>query len=69
MDIGNEEEKADTKSVPLLPVLFVENGLDVLRFSEIFGVKEPSRKPIQKRATNRGMQSSELWDFFVGSII
>lgn len=69
MDIGNDEGKTDTRSVPPLPVLFVENGSEVLRFSEIFGVKEPSRKPTQQRSTNRGTWSFELCEFSFGCII
>ncbi|KAJ1696204.1 hypothetical protein LUZ63_004716 [Rhynchospora breviuscula] len=54
MEIGNEEGKADARSVPPLPVLYVENGADILRFSEIFGVKVPLKKPTQQRSTDRG---------------
>ncbi|KAJ4790165.1 Transcription initiation factor TFIID subunit 1 [Rhynchospora pubera] len=54
MEIGNEEGKADARSVPPLPVLYVENGADILRFSEIFGVKEPLKKSTQQHPTDRG---------------
>ncbi|KAL9240687.1 hypothetical protein vseg_014876 [Gypsophila vaccaria] len=38
------DEVVDLKSVASLPVLYVENGMAVLRFSEIFGVNEPLNK-------------------------
>ncbi|CAN6483418.1 unnamed protein product [Victoria cruziana] len=36
------------KSVSSLPVLCIEDGMVILRFSEIFGVHEPIRKPDKK---------------------
>ncbi|XP_074292012.1 transcription initiation factor TFIID subunit 1 isoform X2 [Silene latifolia] len=38
------ESAEDRRSITPLPVLCVENGMPVLRFSEIFGVSEPLKK-------------------------
>lgn len=35
-----------------LPVLYVEDGKAVLRFSEIFGIQEPHRKGEKKERRN-----------------
>lgn len=32
----------------LLPVLYVEDGKSILRFSEIFGVHEPLKKAVKR---------------------
>ncbi|KAH9606122.1 hypothetical protein KSS87_007264 [Heliosperma pusillum] len=38
------EDAEDLRSLTPLPILCVENGMPVLRFSEIFGVSEPLKK-------------------------
>ncbi|KMT15497.1 hypothetical protein BVRB_3g058510 isoform A [Beta vulgaris subsp. vulgaris] len=38
-------DTADAKSLTPLPILCVEDGVAILRFSEIFGVNEPLKKP------------------------
>lgn len=40
----NQEETLDDKVSAPLPVLCIENGMVILRFSEIFGIHEPLKK-------------------------
>lgn len=40
-DSNAVDESTDGDMSSLLPVLYVEDGKAILRFSEIFGVKEP----------------------------
>lgn len=37
-------DTADTKSLTRMPILCVEDGVVILKFSEIFGVSEPLKK-------------------------
>nr|GLL45533.1 transcription initiation factor TFIID subunit 1 isoform X1 [Ipomoea trifida] len=43
------EESFDGKSSMPLPILCIEDGLPILRFSEIFGIHEPRKKRTEKR--------------------
>ena len=57
-----EEPLDDQVSAPL-PVLFVDDGSVILRFSEIFGIREPLKKRgkgDQRYYTHRGM-----WSYFL----
>ncbi|XP_020107589.1 transcription initiation factor TFIID subunit 1 isoform X2 [Ananas comosus] len=51
-----EQEQIESKTATSLPVLYVEDGIVILRFSEIFGVNEPikkARKDHHRRPTNK----------------
>ncbi|MCL7045769.1 hypothetical protein MKW94_028134 [Papaver nudicaule] len=49
-DIQEDDEPRDAEeNTAPLPILCIENGMAVLRFSEIFGVHEPLRKREQNR--------------------
>ncbi|KAH0465864.1 hypothetical protein IEQ34_005967 [Dendrobium chrysotoxum] len=47
------EEPVNSKSETALPVLCVEDGLVILRFSEIFGVHEPLKRPDRRKCQKR----------------
>ena len=52
------EEPLDSKASTPLPVLCVEDGMVILRFSEIFGIHEPLKKGDKRDHgyfTHRGM--------------
>lgn len=54
------EEPLDSKGSTPLPVLCVEDGMVILRFSEIFGIHEPLKKAAKRDRgyfTHRGMLS------------
>jgi hypothetical protein len=56
--MGIEEGQHKLESAASLPVLCIEDGSVILRFSEIFGIQEPSRKAKtdhHKRPVNKGM--------------
>lgn len=48
IDALEEEEPIDDKESPPLPVLCVEDGKVILKFSEIFGIHEPMKKREKK---------------------
>lgn len=55
------EDPLDSKDSTPLPVLCVEDGMVILRFSEIFGIHEPLKKGNKRdRAyfSHRGMLST-----------
>lgn len=57
-EMGTEEGQLQPESVPSLPVLCIEDGSVILRFSEIFGIQEPVRKvktDHHKRPVNKGI--------------
>ncbi|KAG0472054.1 hypothetical protein HPP92_016600 [Vanilla planifolia] len=54
------EENVDTKSETPLPVLCMEDGLAILRFSEIFGIHEPLKKTDGKCRQKR--TTANVWD-------
>jgi hypothetical protein len=71
--MGTEEGQHELESTASLPVLCIEDGSVILRFSEIFGIQEPSRKvktDHHKRPANKGMLlivvlgSQPSWSFF-----
>ncbi|VAI93220.1 unnamed protein product [Triticum turgidum subsp. durum] len=43
-EIDIEEDQLESKSATSLPVLCIEHGSAILKFSEVFGVQEPVRK-------------------------
>ncbi|PKU85465.1 Transcription initiation factor TFIID subunit 1 [Dendrobium catenatum] len=47
------EEQVNSKCESALPVLCVEDGLVILRFSEIFGVHEPLKRPDRRNCQKR----------------
>ncbi|XP_003560349.1 transcription initiation factor TFIID subunit 1 isoform X2 [Brachypodium distachyon] len=44
-EVDTEEDQLESKSATSLPVLCIEDGSVILKFSEIFGIQEPVRKP------------------------
>ncbi|KAJ0969401.1 hypothetical protein J5N97_022278 [Dioscorea zingiberensis] len=54
----SEHEQADSRSDISLPVLCVEDGMVILRFSEIFGVHEPLKRA-EKKEHRRHFMSRE----------
>lgn len=56
--MGTEDSQLEPESVTSLPVLCIEDGSVILRFSEIFGIQEPVRKvktDHHKRPVNKGI--------------
>ena len=52
------EEQLESKTATSLPVLCIEDGSVILKFSEIFGAQEPVRKAKMdrhKRPVNKGI--------------
>ncbi|KAF8658535.1 hypothetical protein HU200_058992 [Digitaria exilis] len=65
-EMGTEEGQLQPESVPSLPVLCIEDGSVILRFSEIFGIQEPVRKvktDHHKRPVNKDLQITNAADF------
>ena len=57
-EMGTEDGQHEPESVTSLPVLCVQDGNVILRFSEIFGTQEPVRKvktDHHKRPVNKGI--------------
>ncbi|KAL6873418.1 hypothetical protein ACP4OV_013500 [Aristida adscensionis] len=64
-EVITEECQPDPQSATSLPVLCIEDGSVILRFSEIFGIQEPARKvktDHHKRPVNRGLQITNVAD-------
>ncbi|KAJ1288769.1 hypothetical protein BS78_02G113400 [Paspalum vaginatum] len=64
-EMSNEEGQLEPESVTSLPVLCIENGSVILRFSEIFGIQEPVRKVKaynHKRPVNKELQITNVSD-------
>ncbi|KAK6136246.1 hypothetical protein DH2020_030009 [Rehmannia glutinosa] len=66
-DSNSSEESMDGDISSLLPVLYVEDGKAILRFSEIFGVHEPVKKRgkrdsghVMPREKYKSMDASEI---------
>mgnify|MGYP005837020705 CR=1 FL=1 len=60
-EIDTEEDQLESKSATTLPVLCIEDGSVILKFSEIFGAQEPVRKAKtdqHKRPVNKGSQQA-----------
>lgn len=53
-----EQEKIESHGDTSLPVLCIEDGMVILRFSEIFGRHEPARKPERKVHQKRPIGNS-----------
>lgn len=56
--MGTEEGEHEPESAASLPILCIEDGNVILRFSEIFGIQEPARKvktDHPKRSVNKGL--------------
>lgn len=66
------EESLDGQGSAPLPVLCVEDGMVILRFSEIFGIHEPLKKREKKEqrySIHKGMLSYFLTVSFQASIV
>ncbi|RCV22181.1 hypothetical protein SETIT_4G200100v2 [Setaria italica] len=64
-EMGTEEGQLEPETVTSLPVLCIEEGNVILRFSEIFGIQEPVRKvktDHHKRPVNKELQISNVAD-------
>ncbi|XP_075494271.1 transcription initiation factor TFIID subunit 1-like [Primulina tabacum] len=61
------EEQIDGDRSPMLPVLYVEDGKAILRFSEIFGIHDPIKKA--ERRDRRNMIPKEKFKSFQASAI
>ncbi|KAJ1260110.1 hypothetical protein BS78_10G207000 [Paspalum vaginatum] len=64
-EMGTEEGQPEPGSVTSLPVLCIEDGSVILRFSEIFGIQEPIRKvktDYHKRPVNKELQITNVAD-------
>ncbi|XP_062178664.1 transcription initiation factor TFIID subunit 1-like isoform X2 [Phragmites australis] len=64
-EVGTEEGQLEPESATSLPVLCVEDGNVILRFSEIFGIQEPVRKvrtDHHKRPVNKELQITNVAD-------
>ena len=60
-EIDIEEDQLESKSATSLPVLCIEHGSAILKFSEVFGVQEPVRKAKtdhHKRPVSKGIQQA-----------
>ncbi|XP_039844257.1 transcription initiation factor TFIID subunit 1-like isoform X2 [Panicum virgatum] len=64
-EMGTEDGQHKPESVTSLPVLCVQDGNVILRFSEIFGIQEPVRKvktDHHKRPVNKELQITNVAD-------
>ncbi|CAN6216168.1 unnamed protein product [Urochloa humidicola] len=64
-EMGTEEGQLEPEAATSLPVLCIEDGNVILRFSEIFGIQEPVRKvktDHQKRPVNKELQITNIAD-------
>lgn len=64
-EMDTEEGQPEPASAPSLPVLCIEDGSVILRFSEIFGIQEPVRKvktDYHKRPVNKELQITNVAD-------
>ncbi|KZV22746.1 transcription initiation factor TFIID subunit 1 [Dorcoceras hygrometricum] len=66
-DTNVSEEPIDGNQSPMLPVLYVEDGKAILRFSEIFGIHDPIKK-VEKR-DRRNMTPKEKFKSFQAATI
>ncbi|WOL14715.1 transcription initiation factor TFIID subunit 1 [Canna indica] len=57
-----EQEKLESHGDTSLPVLCVEDGMVILRFSEIFGIHEPVRRPERKSNQKRPIERLRILD-------
>ncbi|XP_048549873.1 transcription initiation factor TFIID subunit 1-like [Triticum urartu] len=64
-EIDTEEDQLESKSATTLPVLCIEDGSVILKFSEIFGAQEPVRKAKtdqHKRPVNKELRITNISD-------
>ncbi|KAI4969555.1 hypothetical protein ZWY2020_000469 [Hordeum vulgare] len=66
-EIDIEEDQLESKSATSLPVLCIEHGSAILKFSEVFGIEEPVRKA--KTDHHKRPVSKEVWITNISDIV